>query len=979
MSAYDYKATLNLPRTDFPMKADLPRREPQQLAAWEAMGLEAAIRRASAGRPKFVMHDGPPYANGHVHLGTAMNKILKDVVVRSRSMMGFDAPYVPGWDCHGLPIEQKVDKRLGSKKREMDVVAIRRACREYAEEFIGIQRREFQRLGVGGLWDRPYTTMSFDYEADTAWAFGQFYGRDLVFRDLKSVRWCFTDQTALAEAELEYTQSEDPAITVALPTEDRRKIDEAFDPQDRPKRLRDAKAFLTIWTTTPWTIPSNVAVAVHPEEDYQLIAAGDRLFIVAEKMVPSVARAVGWRDWSVHGRARGAALVGLRYRHPLPREMRGTLTPEEEARSFRVVAGDYVTMDAGTGLVHTAPGAGEDDFQTGKREDLPILSPVDAAGRFTPSVAKYRGKKVLEANSEIIEDLRSAGALLSVDPKFLHEYPHCWRCKKPVIFRATIQWFIRLDDPEVNVRERALQAIQRVKWIPPWGEARIGGMVANRREWVISRQRRWGSPIVLLYAMRDGERAEVYPWKDSPAEQKKFFDRVVEIFRREGGDAWYARPVEDFLPADSDHRGFARFEKETDILDVWFDSGVSHIAVLRSGKWPELARTDPGPPADVYLEGHDQHRGWFQSSLLTSVALYSDAPYRQVITHGFFQDVSGRKMSKSLGNVVEPEVLIRNYGADVLRLWVCALDYRDDTPISEEILARCAEGYRKIRNTARYLISNLYDFDPARDSVRPEDLLPLDRWILGETRELARRVAEVYGSCEFHVVYHSLVNFCATTLSAVYCDIVKDRLYASAPASRERRSAQTALHRIARGLATLSAPVLPFTAEEVWAALPGPKEESVHLARFETLDDVARDPGTAPAWERLTKLREEVAAVLEEARRDKVIGSSLEGAVVLTRNEALERDRAATGTEGSGLADLFIVSRVSVETPSSGVGGGRSSSAYPGLSLCFERAPGRRCDRCWKVTPEADESGLCDRCRRVLKELGADVPLTAAP
>ena len=974
----DYKATMNLPRTGFPMKADLPRREPEQLEAWKRMGLEEKRRRTAAGRPRFILHDGPPYANGHVHLGTSMNKILKDVVVRSRSMLGFDAPYVPGWDCHGLPIEQKVDKKLGSKKREMDAVAIRRACRDYASEFIQIQRQEFLRLGVGGLWDRPYTTMDFDYEADTAWAFGRFYEQDLVFRDLKSVRWCFTDQTALAEAELEYTDTEDPAIYVAMPTDDRAKLDRAFDPRDRPEPWRDSEAFLAIWTTTPWTIPSNLAIAVAPEEDYLLVAAGGRLYVVAEKMAEAMARAVGWKEWKSVGRAKGSALVGLRYRHPLAREMRGEVTAEEEARSFRIVAGDYVTMDTGTGLVHTAPGAGEDDFQTGKRENLPILSPVDAAGRFTPAVARYAGRKVLDANPEVIEDLRAAGALLHVDPKFRHEYPHCWRCKKPVIFRATIQWFIRLDDPNVNVRERALEAIRGVTWVPSWGEARIGGMVANRREWVISRQRRWGSPITLLYAMRDGERAEIYPWKDSPAEMKKFFDRVVEIFRREGGDAWYARPVEDFLPPEADRRGFESFEKETDILDVWFDSGVSHIAVLRSGHWSELSRPDSGPPADVYVEGHDQHRGWFQSSLLTSVALYGQAPYREVITHGFFQDVSGRKMSKSLGNVVEPETIIRSYGADILRLWVCALDYRDDTPISEEILARCAEGYRKIRNTARYLISNLYDFSPAADAVAAEELLPLDRWVLAEARDVAARVKKAYEDYEFHVVYHALVNFCATTLSAFYCDIVKDRLYASAPASRERRSAQTVMDRIARSIATLAAPVLPFSSEEIWQALPTPKEESVHLARFETLDGAARDDSSSPAWERLTKLRDEVAGVLEEARRDKVIGSSLEGAIALTPNGDLERDRAATGTEGPGLADLFIVSRVTVEESRAGSDGWRPSSAYSGLSLRFEKAPGRRCDRCWKVTAEAEETGLCDRCRRVLAEQGGSAALGAS-
>jgi isoleucyl-tRNA synthetase len=857
----------------------------------------------------------------------------------------------------------------------MSAVEIRRACRDYAERYIGIQREEFKRLGVGGLWERPYTTMSRDYEAEIARVFGEFYGKGLVYQALKSVRWCFADRTALAEAELEYEERSDPAIDVAFELEPA--AVGRFSKNGRPVERTGSPVFALIWTTTPWTIPSNVAVAAHPDETYQLVATPGGIFVVAEKLAADVARRVGWADVQVLGTARGTDLDGLRYRHPLPKEMRGELTPEEESRSFRFVLGDYVTMDAGTGLVHTAPGAGEDDFQTGVRENLPILSPLDAAGRFT-TVARYRGERVLDANPKIVQDLREAGALVAVEEKFRHDYPHCWRCKNPVIFRATIQWFIRLDDPALDLRSGALDGIRRARWIPPWGEARIAGMVENRREWVISRQRKWGSPITLLYAVRDGDRT-VYPWADSPGEQRKFFDNVVAIFRREAADAWYARPASDFLPEDADLRGYSRddFVAETDILDVWFDSGVSHSAVLRHGEWPALRRPDGEVPADLYVEGHDQHRGWFQSSLLTSVALYGDAPYRAVVTHGFVVDVSsGKKMSKSIGNVIEPRDLIPKYGADILRLWVSSADYQDDDPISEEILARCAEAYRKIRNTARYLISNLYDFDPAVNGVAPGDLLPLDRWALHQARRLASRVSDAYERYEFHIVYHSVVNFCATTLSAFYLDVLKDRLYASPADSRQRRSAQTAMSRIGRVIATLAAPVLPFTAEEIWEALPGSKEESVHLARFEALDDLPQEPLPEEAWDRLMKLRVEVAVLLEQARREKTIGSSLEGAIALTANADLERDRTSTGAAGAGLADLFIVSETISEAAGSDGVGWTASQAYPGLKIRFEKARGRRCERCWKVTLEAENGGLCDRCRRALEALAPAGALT---
>ncbi len=968
----DYKSTLNLPSTDFPMKADLAAREPARLELWEKMGLQAKIRAKASGAPKFIFHDGPPYANGKIHLGHALNKTLKDAVVKSKAMAGYDAPFVPGWDCHGLPIERQVDKELGAKRRDMSDLEIRRACRDYANRFIDIQRTEFKRLGVFAEWDRPYATMDFAYEAEIARCFGEFYAKGLVYKALKSVRWCFTDRTALAEAELEYSTKHDPAIYVAFKIADPSILVSLFGSfgSSIAHMILSQPVYALIWTTTPWTIPSNLAIAVHPDKWYDLVSVGERLYVVARDLRSTIASQLGWTDAKQLAGTTGERLVGLHYEHPLPPEARGRLTDGSEA--FRIVAADYVTMDTGTGLVHTAPGHGEDDFRTGQREGLPVLSPVDAAGRFTDQVQKYAGMKVLEANPEIVKDLESAGALVHQDKHFHHEYPHCWRCQQPVIFRATEQWFIDLSRESApegmsegqGIREKALEAIRKTKWIPSWGEARMAGMVENRHEWCISRQRRWGSPITILRCTMSGCGRNV----PDPDGSRAFFEKVTAIFREQGGDAWFDPRVEAsaFLPD-----GFAcpscggsSFEKETDILDVWFDSGVSHEAVLKSGAWPELRW-----PADIYVEGHDQHRGWFQSSLLTSVALEGRAPYDAVLTHGFVVDGAGKKMSKSLGNVIAPQDLVAKDGADIVRLWVLGLDYREEQPLSPEIISRTSDTYRKIRNTARYLLSNLSDFDPDRDSVPAGGLMPLDRWALGRTERLNGIVREAYERYEFHSAVHAIHHFCVVEMSAFYLDVLKDRLYASGAGSPERRSAQTVLFRAASTLSRLLAPILTFTAEEIHQSLPGKREESVHLERFPPRSDgeglLSRDEEAA--WDRLLRLREEATKILEENRKQRVIGSSLEAALEFSAIPDLDRDRAATGWADS-FADFFIVSEVG--SLAEGAESTSASSAYPGLFIRFRKAAGAKCARCWKIAPEAADGGLCDRCRRVLAAMG---------
>ncbi|HUK14354.1 MAG TPA: isoleucine--tRNA ligase [Thermoanaerobaculaceae bacterium] len=960
-----YKDTLNLPTTDFPMRADAARREPERLARWDAAGLYAQVRAARAGAPRFVLHDGPPYANEHIHLGTAFNKILKDFVVRTRTMMGLDSPYTPGWDCHGLPIEQKVDRELGAKKLAMSDLEIRAACRGYAEKFVAIQRDEFRRMGGIGDWYAPYLTMSPRYEADIAVALGRVIEQGLLYRERKSIRWCWHDRTALAEAELEYASRRDPEITVAFPAADPAALRRLFGSSG------DAPAAFAIWTTTPWTIPSNLAIAVHPDAEYVLLETARGGLVAAAALAPALLASAGL-EGKTSARVPGRELVGQRYLHPLAPGWRATLPAG--AKAFVVVPADYVTLDTGTGLVHTAPGHGEDDFRTGKLEGIPIVSPLDAAGKYTSEVAALEGVHVFDANPRVTAELERVGALLA-SREGEHEYPHCWRCKKPVIFRATEQYFIALTPDAaphaaIDLRARSLEEIAKATWVPRWGEARIAGMVANRFEWCVSRQRRWGSPITVLVCANERCGA-VWPDGSDPAATRAFFARVEALFAAEGADAWYARPTADFAPAGlaCPKCGGTAWEKERDILDVWFDSGASHLAVCDNNRFPGLTW-----PADVYLEAHDQYRGWFQASLLVGVVTHGAAPFRSVVVHGHVLDAAGRKMSKSMGNVISPLDIANQQGADVLRLWAASVDFREDMPFSKETLTRTAEAYRKIRNTLRFLLANLDDallgsrFDPDRDGLPLGELIPVDAHVLRRARDLAARVEKAYRDYEFHVFYHALNNFCAVDLSAVYLDFLKDRLYCSHPASPQRRSAQTVLHRLARVLGTAMAPVLCYTADELWDFLPGAHASSVHLETLDLLTDVPDDADSDALDARFRKLfdlRDEVNKELEVKRQQGEFGKSLEAALVLGGNRAaLDADLAATRAT---LEELCIVSQV--------VGGeaAAESRAYPGLRFGVRRAEGTPCPRCWQVcaTPSRhpQHPDLCPRCLEVVLSL----------
>ena len=931
----DYKATLNLPKTAFPMKASLPESEPKMLAWWDQIGIYKRLRETAADRPLWILHDGPPYANGHIHMGHVLNKVLKDVIVKSRSMMGFNAVYIPGWDCHGLPIEHEVDKELGldqatvDVRRAMDPVEKRRRCREYALRFIDIQRNEFRRLGVFGDWENPYITMTPAYQAVIAREFGRFVGRGIVYKGLKPVHWCMHCKTALAQAEVEYEEQQTPSVLVKFPLVS-------------PLPGISGKTALVIWTTTPWTLPANLAIAVHRDEEYVALAIGGETLIVAAKLADEVVRVARLGDARRVAAWPGRRLEGLEYRHPWI------------DRTGKVAAADFVAMDTGTGLVHIAPGHGEEDYDLGKKLGLRIYNPVDDDGRFVPEVERFAGLTVWEANPRIVEHLRARGALLA-EMTLTHTYPHCWRCKNPTLFRATEQWFIELDKD--GLRERALEAIgSRVKWIPAWSEQRISNMVAHRPEWVISRQRVWGVPIVAFYCEQcDGLLLE-----------ERIVEHVAAIFRvGQGADEWYARSARELVPPGTrcPRCGGEQFRKETDILDVWFDSGCSHAAVLETR--PELRW-----PAEMYIEGSDQHRGWFQSSLLEAMGTRGEPPYQSVITHGFVVAGDGRKMSKSLGNYVTLDELIPKYGVEVLRLWVGAEDYAEDTRLSTEILDRLADAYRRIRNTYRFLLGNLGDFEPTRDRQPYAGLDEVDRWVLDRLARLIDRVTRAYEEYQFHTVFHAVHNFCAVDLSALYLDIVKDRLYTSAPDDPRRRAAQTACSDVLGALVRLMAPILTFTAEEAWRYIPGAHGESVHLERFPEVPLPWIDDTLKGEWDRLLEVRREVAKALEMARAQKKIGSGLEASVWITA--APEDLPALLRAKRELLPTLFIVSDVRLfeRPPAGALLPPSESTEIPGLSIGVDRAPGKKCERCWKWSPRVGESAehptVCERCLAVI-------------
>ena len=924
----DYKETLNLPQTDFPMKANLAQREPEMLKKWEEMDIYKKIREAAKGKKPYILHDGPPYANGNIHLGTALNKIIKDIVIKAKNMAGFDGVYVPGWDCHGLPIEHQVDKELGGKKATMSQVEKRRACRVYAEKYVGIQREQFKRLGVFGEWDNPYLTMAYPYEATTVAEFGKLYLNGSVYKGKKPVYWCATCKTALAEAEVEYADHSTPSIYV--------KFAFTSDVSQVLPKLASQKVNMVIWTTTPWTIPANLAIAVKDDFIYVAVKIDDEVLVVAKDMLDYCLDAFGFKNkkYEILDEFKGAVLEGQKCVHPLIK------------RDSVLILAPFVTLEAGTGAVHIAPGHGQEDYEIGLKYGLDNYAPVDDAGKFTEDVEHFAGQFVFDANDNVIKKLDEVGALMGHVP-MQHSYPHCWRCKKPIIFRSTEQWFISME--KNDLRKKALACINEVKWIPSWGRDRIYGMVENRPDWCISRQRLWGVPITVFYCAK---------CKNEVLTQE-ILDHLVELVEKGGADVWFEKEPKDLMPKHTTcpHCKNTEFTKEINILDVWFDSGVSHAAVLEK-------RKDLSSPCDMYLEGSDQHRGWFHSSLLESVGTRGRAPYKSVLTHGFVVDGDGKKMSKSVGNVIGAEEAIAKYGAEILRLWVAAEDYTDDIRISEEILKRLMEAYRRIRNTSRFILGNLYDFDVNSEMVDYDQMEEMDKWALHRLQEVIKRVTEAYEGHQFHVVFYTLYNYCTVDLSALYLDVLKDRLYTTKAKSVARRSGQTSMITILKAMTQFLAPILTFTAEEVWAAMPAwqGKEASVHLNQFPQVNEQYLNAGLGERWKVMIDAKAEIAKAIEQARKEKVIGHSLDARITIA---APEKMRALFAQHLEDLRALLIVSQLQLVDETE-ITKRYQSEEIKGLFVGVEKARGVKCERCWiyeeSVGSNAKHPTVCGRC-----------------
>jgi isoleucyl-tRNA synthetase len=927
----DYKSTLNLPHTDFPMRGNLAQREPDMLKAWSDIDLYQKIREQSKGRPTFVLHDGPPYANGDIHIGHAVNKILKDIIVKSRTIDGFDARYIPGWDCHGLPIELMVEKKIGKAGDKVDARTFRQKCREYARQQVDGQREDFKRLGVFGDWDNPYLTMNPAFEANIVRSLGKIIDKGHLHKGSKPVHWCLDCGSALAEAEVEYQDKESPAIDVMFNAVD----ESAFLAAAGIDTNGEGPIAVVIWTTTPWTLPANMAVALHPDLDYQLLqvqtANGPVRILLESTLAESALQRYGFEEHTLLGGCKGHQLENLQLQHPF------------YSRTVPIILGDHVTTEAGTGAVHTAPGHGQDDYIVGSRYGLEVYNPVGSDGVFLPDTELFAGMHVNKANPAILETLQKNGMLLK-QAKMKHSYPHCWRHKTPIIFRATPQWFISMD--QNGLRAAAEAAIRETGWIPEWGQARIEGMVSGRPDWCISRQRTWGVPITLFVHKESGE---LHP------DTSDLIEQIAQRIEQQDIDAWFELDAAELLGDEADN-----YDKTSDTLDVWFDSGVTHACVL--------GQHDSMPfPADLYLEGSDQHRGWFQSSLLTSVAMNGTAPYRSVLTHGFTVDANGRKMSKSLGNVVAPQKIMKSLGADILRLWVASTDYSAEITVSDEILKRTADTYRRIRNTVRFLLANLNGFDPAWHMLAGDEMLSLDRWAVARARQLQQQIIAAYQEYNFHIIYQKLHNFCAVDMGGFYLDIIKDRQYTTQQDSVARRSAQTALFHIAEAMCRWLAPILSFTADEIWQFMPGERGESVQLENWYphlfTLD--MDEPMNMDFWQQVLETRSAVSKQLETLRVDNKIGSSLDAEVTLFCNGELQQNLNRLEDE---LRFVMITSDAQISSPEAKTDTAIETRLAGGntLYIMAEASPHDKCVRCWHhradVGSNSEHPELCGRC-----------------